>query len=61
MEEKVTLVYFMLRRAAEYWWDSIKQFYNEATMQWREFKEHFYNEYFLEIVRSAKIREFTYL
>ena len=30
-------------------------------MQLREFKEHFYNKYFSETVRSAKRREFAYL
>ena len=50
-EEKVTCVSFMLRGAAEYWWDSIKRIHDEATMQWVEFKEHFYNKYFLETVR----------
>ena len=30
-------------------------------MQWREFKEHFYNKYFSKTVRSAKRREFVYL
>ena len=40
-EEKVTCVSFMLRGAVEYWWDSIKIFHYETTIQWREFKEHF--------------------
>ena len=30
-------------------------------MNWREFKEYFYNKYFSETVRSAKRREFAYL
>ena len=60
-EEKLTFVAFMLRGKAEYWWDSIKRIHNEATMQWVEFKEHFYNKYFSETVCSAKRREFVYL
>ena len=30
-------------------------------MQWVEFKEHFYNKYVSETVRSAKRREFVFL
>ena len=60
-EEKVTCVSFILWGAAEYWWDSIKRIHNEAMMQLVEFKEHFYNKYFSETVRSAKRREFIYL
>lgn len=53
-EEKVTCVSFMLRGAAEYWWDSIKRIHNEAMMQWVEFKEHFYNKYVSETVHSSQ-------
>ncbi|XP_024042657.1 uncharacterized protein LOC112099526 [Citrus clementina] len=60
-EEKVTCVSFMLRGTTEYWWDSIKRIHDEATIQWVEFKEHFYNNYFSETVRSTKRREFVYL
>ena len=45
-EENVTCVSFILRGAAEYWWDSIKRIHDEATMQWVEYEEHFYNKYF---------------
>ena len=60
-EEKVTCVSFILRGAAEYWWDFIKRIPNEALMQLVEFKEHFYNKYFSETAQSSKRREFIYL
>ena len=51
----------MLQGAVEYWWDSIKRIHDEAAMQWVKFREHFYNKYFWETVRSTKRREFVYL
>ena len=46
---------------ARHWWDSIKLTMTAANLTWSGFKDLFYNKYFPEEIRKAKISEFVHL
>ena len=43
------------------WWDVVKTTHNVATMTWVEFERVFLDNYFPQVVRNAKRREFLAL
>ena len=40
------------------WWDVVKATHNLATMTWAEFERIFLDNYFSQVARNAKRREF---
>ena len=60
---KVRLAMPMLKENAEFWWTAIKAAYGNTDDQltWEEFKRIFYDQYFPEIMRLVKEKEFLTL
>nr|XP_010917233.1 uncharacterized protein LOC105041869 [Elaeis guineensis] len=60
---KVRLAVPMLKENIEFWWTAIKNTYgnNNDQLIWEEFKEIFYDQYFLGTMRLVKENEFLTL
>ena len=59
-EVKVDMVVPLLRRNAEFWWNSVQGAYDpeEGGISWKEFKRVFYEQFFPKAVRIAKEEDF---
>lgn len=60
-EYQVEFAAYKFQGEVDYWWDSIKARRDVAGMNWEEFTEVFYNHYFRESTRQAKMEEFVQL
>ncbi|XP_059639273.1 uncharacterized protein LOC132281596 [Cornus florida] len=60
-EFKVCMASSLLFDEADHWWDIIKARHNVGTMTWQVFEEHFYAQYFRQVVRESKLQEFINL
>ncbi|RWR79008.1 Oxoglutarate/iron-dependent dioxygenase [Cinnamomum micranthum f. kanehirae] len=61
--QRVQLVTYMLRDAAEVWWMTVRASYTDMddAVAWETFKEQFLHKFIPAPVRSQKLREFTEL
>ena len=59
-EVKLDMVIPLLRRNAEFWWNSVQGAYNpeEGGTSWKEFKRVFYEQFFPKAARIAKEEDF---
>ena len=60
-EMRIFVASYQLVGEAYMWWEMISEAHDPATMTWDEFKKLFFQKYFLETVRDAKVKEFYQL
>ena len=59
--DRVVCATFQFQEDALVWWDMVSQIHDVTTMTWERFQELFNANYYNEVVRSAKRKEFAHL